>query len=69
MATFDRNLRIGHCVGLSDRSRAVLRWAGARSLGDAADNVGDWRRSWAATNAVVANVEDVLAEHGVTPCR
>ncbi|WP_133149249.1 hypothetical protein [Caulobacter zeae] len=60
-----RNLHIDDIADLADRSRAVLRWAGVRSLGDAANNTGNWRNHSMATAVVVANVEDVLIEHGV----
>lgn len=63
--TFDRNLPIDRIADLADRSRAVLRLAGVTGLGEAADDRGGWRGLACATRAVIDNVEDVLADHGL----
>lgn len=67
IATYDRHLHIDDVADLAARARAVLRWAGVRSLGEAAENRGDWRAQPTATPSVIANVEDVLGEHGLLP--
>lgn len=60
----DRNLHIDDVADFATRSLGVLRQSGVKTLGDAADNRGDWRGHPMATQAVVMNIEDVLAEHG-----
>ncbi|WP_146197990.1 hypothetical protein [Caulobacter endophyticus] len=60
-----RNLHIDDIADLADRARGVLRWSGVRTLGDAVDRWLDWTGHPMATPGVVANVEDVLLEHGL----
>jgi hypothetical protein len=67
IATFDRYVHIDDVADLATRARGVLRHSGVRSLGDAAENRGDWRNHPLATAAVITNIEDVLAEHGLLP--
>lgn len=64
---YDRNLHIDDVADLATRACGVLRHSGVRSLGDAAENRGDWRSHPLASAAVIANIEDVLAEHGLLP--